>query len=341
MRSVDPVGTSDRLPDPYAFVSDLVGLLNLLAPFFGTIALGFVSARIARLPASGLVWMQFFLIYLALPCLFFRLIADKPIQELANWRFVGLTTTATALAFGLSFAIGRLSSARIADAVISAVSGAYSNIGYMGPPLVVSFLGQAASAPVALIFVFDTIFLFTGVPALMALAGVERRSWAEATLEVARRVAFHPFLIATAFGVVASLMRWQPPDALDKMIAWLSGAAAPCALFLLGVTVALQPIGKIGGTAYALVVVKLLVHPILVYLLLSWLGPPDPVWAQAAVIMAALPPALNIFVLATQYRVGIEQASTSVLVGTMVSMLTLTLVLWLFKTGTAPPLLWP
>ena len=40
--------------------------------------------------------------------------------------------------------------------------------------------------------------------------------------------------------------------------------------------------------------------------------------------MAALPPALNVFVLARQYDAWVEQASGSVLIGTLVSVVTLT-----------------
>lgn len=322
-------------------MSDLPGLVSLLAPFFGLIGLGIASARLAGLPAIGLSWMQFFLLYLALPSLFFRLLSDKPIAEIANWGFVGITTLSTATAFAIAFAVGRTGSRRLPENVISAVAGSYSNIGYMGPPLVVSFLGPAASAPVALIFVFDTIFLFTAVPALMSLGGIERRRPMEAALEVVRKVALHPFLLATAAGILASLARWQPPQALDQMVTWLSGASAPCALFLLGVSVALQPVGRIAGAVTGLVLVKLLVHPLIVWVGLSALGRFDPVWVQAAVIMAALPPALNIFVLASQYRAGTERASACVLVGTVASMVTLTLLLWLFRTGTVPPRLFP
>lgn len=319
-------------------MADLLGLLSLLAPFFGMIGLGIVSARLARLPASGLAWMQFFLVNLALPCLFFRLLADKPIAEIANGRFVALTTLCTAIAFAMSFFVTR-PSAGLPARVIGAVSGSYSNIGYMGPPLVTSFLGPAASAPVALIFVFDTIFLFTAVPALMALAGVEHRSAWTIALQIVRRVALHPFMLATAAGVLASLAHWRPPEAADRVIGWLAGASAPCALFTLGVTVALQPVGRIAGTVSALVAIKLVAHPLIVWVMLSAFADPDPTWIQAALVMAALSPALNIFVLATQYRAGVERASACVLVGTVCSMGTLTLLLWLLKTGAVPPIL--
>ena len=61
-------------------MSELVGLFDLLAPFFGLIGLGFFCAKVVKRPEGGLAWMQFFLIYVALPCLFYKLIADKPLE---------------------------------------------------------------------------------------------------------------------------------------------------------------------------------------------------------------------------------------------------------------------
>ena len=222
-------------------MSDLVGLLNLLAPFFGLIGLGFVCAKVVRRPEGGLAWMQFFLIYVALPCLFYKLIADKPLEQLANWPFVMATTLTTYCAFALSFAVGMWHTRwDMPQGVMQGVAGSYSNIGYMGPPLVLSALGPGASAPVVLIFVFDNLLLFSLVPFLMAIAGVEKRSLAATGRDVAWKVATHPFNIATLVGVAAAYLRFELPAAIDKIVTWLSQAAAPCALFLLGVTVALQ-----------------------------------------------------------------------------------------------------
>ena len=286
--------------------------------------------------------MQFFLIYIALPCLFFRLIADKPLEQLANWPYVGATTLCTAAAFALSLATGLWHTrGDLPQSVMQGVAGSYSNIGYMGPPLILSALGAGASAPVVLIFVCDSLFLFSAVPLLMAFAGVEKRSALQAAGEVLAKVATHPFNLATAAGVLASLLQVRLPVAGEQMVTWLSNAAAPCALFLLGVTVALRPLGRVPGEVPALVGIKLILHPLLVWLVLSALGDFDPTWTFAAIIMAALPPALNIFVISTQYRVGIERASACVLLGTLASTVTLTAFLWLIKTGRMPADLLP
>lgn len=317
-------------------MSEFAKLVDLLFPFFGMVALGVVCARAARLPEAGLAWMQVFLIYLALPCLFFRLVSRIPVADLANARFIATTTGSTALVFGLSVLIGRAGRLGAPETVITGVSGAYSNIGYMGPPLIGSLLGPAASAPVTLIFVFDTVLLFTLVPALMGMTHASRGSGSRIAGEILRRVLLHPFMIATSFGLAASLARWQPPGAIDTIVGWLSGASAPSALYILGLTVALRPARRITPGTWALVATKLLVHPVIVWLALMAVGGIDRVWIETAVVMAALPPALNIFVLARQYDVGVEQASASVLAGTLASIATLTAFIWLMETGRMP-----
>jgi malonate transporter and related proteins len=323
-------------------MDDLLALFDLVAPFFGVIALGYIIGRYKKLPESGLVWLQFFLIYVSLPTLFFRLIADKPIAELGNWSFIIGTTLATYCAFALSFAIGLFfTKGDMPQSVMQGVAGAYSNIGYMGPPLVLAALGPAASAPVALIFVFDNILLFSLVPLLMAMAGVEQRPMFATIRDIVWKVVSHPFNIATMLGVAASVFHLRLPGAIDKIVVSLSGAAAPCALFLLGVTVALRPITKLPGEVPWLVLIKLVLHPIMVLVMLSLVGSFSPVWVHAAIIMAALPPALNIFVISSQYHVGVERASACILMGTVVSMVTLTACLWLVKSGRMPLDLFP
>jgi predicted permease len=318
-------------------MSDLIGLINLLAPFFGLIGLGFLCGKLVRQPESGLAWMQFFIIYVALPCLFFHLIVDKSIDQLANWSFVAATTFSTFCAFCLSFAAGWRHTKELPQSVMQAVAGSYSNVGYMGPPLLLAAMGQGASAPVILIFVFDNLFLFCAVPLLMSFAGVEKLTLRATMRRIAWRVVTHPFNIAIAAGITASYLHVTPPGAVNQMVTWLSGAAAPCALFLLGVTVSMRPLLRVPGEVPALVFIKLVVHPALVWVVLSLVGDFGPVWTYAAVIMAGLPPALNIFVISAQYNVGVERASACILLGTLASMVTLTAILHLTTNTSALP----
>src|SRR5690606_19177618 len=121
------------------------------------------------------------------------------------------------------------SGGNIPEATIQALAGSYSNIGYMGPGLTLAVLGPAAAVPTALIFCFDNILLFTLAPLMMAVGGTENEPLLKATLTVLKRIFTHPFIVATIAGVLAAAVEFEPPEALDTLLTFLSNAAAPCA----------------------------------------------------------------------------------------------------------------
>jgi len=159
-----------------------------------------------------------------LPPLFFQLISRTPFEQLANGRFVLATTMSTALVFALSFLLCFWLRGKASQATIAGTVGGYANIGYLGPGLTLAALGSQATVPTALFFTFDSIFPFSAVPFLMALSGVEKKSAAETALLVLRRVVTHPFIIATALGVLAAWAHVRPPVALDRMLEVLMNA---------------------------------------------------------------------------------------------------------------------
>jgi len=312
----------------------MIEILNLALPYFGLIFIGYACGKYKRLPEAGLAWMNFFLLYVSLPALFFRILAKTPFEELNNPPFVVATTLATASAFFLSMLgarlIGRLS---MRESAMAGLGGGYGNIGYMGPGLALSMLGTQAAAPVALIFCFDTIFLFSIVPLLMVLTDGQKRPLLPTIGLIAKRILFHPLIVASYCGALVAAFHIHPPVAIDGMLQFLQSSAAPVALFALGVTVALRPFYRVPWEVPGIVLVKLIVHPLIVSGLLILLGPFPPQWAAAALLLASLPPALNVFVIARQYDTWIEQASAAVMVGTFVSVVTLTTVMWLIKIG--------
>ena len=315
----------------------MIDVVNLALPYFGLIFIGFVCGKVKNIPHTALAWMDFFILYVSLPALFYRILAQTPIEQLAQLSFVGATTLATALAFAIAFGIGLVfRPGRLREATIAALAGGYGNIGYMGPGLALATLGSAAAVPVALIFCFDSIFLFSAVPLLMALASHSKRGKLAVVVDVLRRIVLHPLLVASALGVLSATVRFQPPVALDRLLEFLQVAAAPTALFALGVTVALRPLNRVPTEIPLLALVKLVLHPLMALVLLSLFGRFDPLWVYTAVLMAALPPALNVYVFARQYDVWLEEASSAVLFGTAVSVVTLTAVMWLVKIEALP-----
>lgn len=311
-------------------------IIGLALPFFGLIFLGFFAGKWFR-KETTLGWLNNFILYFALPALFFRLISATPFEELANAAFVVTTTAATALTFALAFTAGALETrGGVAQAAIQGGLGSYANVGYLGPGLTLAALGPAATVPTALIFSFDSILMFTLIPLLMVAGGDETRGILRTLAGVVRRISTHPFIIATAAGVVAAYFNFSPPVALDRLLEMLSGAAAPVALFAIGITVAQRPVAQVPEEMPFLIVCKLLIQPAISLTLFTLIGGFDPVWVQTAVLMAALPPAINTFVLAEQYGVYVERASTTILVATASSVVTVTGLLYFIARGAIP-----
>lgn len=317
-------------------------IAGLVMPFFGLIFIGYLVARINPQPAAALGWLNVFIIYVALPALFFKLIAQTPIEELTRIDFIVVNLAATYTIFILVFVIGRwIRKNTIADSTIQGLAGAYGNIGYMGPGLALLAFGERAAVPVALIFCFENIVHFTVAPAMMALGGDDKRSMRALIGDIARKILLHPFIISTAVGVVAALFEFQAPLPLQRLIDYLAQAAAPCALFAMGVTLALRPIRRIPAEITYIVPVKLLLLPLVMYAYLSLAGNFDPVWVFTAILMSSLPTATNVFVIGQQYGVWQERASATILITTTLSVLTVSTMLYLIKSGLLPADLFP
>jgi len=320
-------------------MSDVFGLV---VPFFGLIFMGFVVARITRQPLEALGWMNTFIIYVALPALFFQLLSKTPIERLTEWSYIFGSVFSTFIIFCLMFGASViLTRGKIAEATIKGLAAAYGNIGYMGPGLALIAFGEEAAVPVALIFCFENIMHFAIAPTMMAIAGGEKGSPAKLALDVVRKIALHPFIIATAAGVAGAYFEVSPPVPIERFLDYLARAAAPCALFAMGVTLALRPLKRVPVELGPIAALKLIVHPMLCYVMLSLLGNFDPTWVFAGVLLAALPTATNVFVIAQQYGVWVQRASASILLTTCLSVATVTMLLYLIKSGQLPPDLFP
>ncbi len=312
----------------------MADILNLALPYFGLIFIGFACGKTRGLPESGLAWMNFFLLYVSLPALLFRIMSETPFSELNNPPFLIATTLATVSAFLVAMLVGRIiGDLSLRKATMAGLAGAYGNIGYMGPGLALAVLGAKAAAPTALIFCCDSIFLFTIVPLLMALTDREHPSFLHAVGVAARQIVLNPLIMSAVLGALVAALHIPLPTALDRTLLFLQNAAAPTALFVLGVTVALRPFDRVPWEVPGVIATKLLIHPLIVFGLMLLFGPFAQPWAATAVLMAALPPALNVFVMARQNNTWIEPASVAVLIGTFASVVTLTSVMWFLQSG--------
>lgn len=312
----------------------MLSVIELVLPLFSVILLGFLSGKLGRLPVEGLAWMNFYIVYIALPALFYQLLSKTPVSQFSQIGFILISIGSTFAIFMLVFQIARWRKSKLPEATIQGLAAAYGNIGYMGVPLGLAAFGPAAGVPVALIFCFENAMHFIVAPLFMALDNRNKQNKFQLIRKIIVKILTHPFIIATIAGVMASIFSFRLPESGTQTLDLLSKTAGPCALFAMGVSAALRPLKRVPIELSYIVPIKLILHPALVYGLLVWLVPDlDPIWLYSAVLLATLPTATNVFVLAEQYGVWQQRASSTIVISTLLAMVTVTGFLYLVKSG--------
>ena len=169
----------------------------------------------------------------------------------------------------------------------------------------------------------------------MAIAGIEKKPPLRMAGEVAFKVVTHPFNVAVMLGVLFSMYQMRLPTTLDTMTEWLANAAAPSPC-----SCSESPLRSRKATAMPrevpyLVVIKLIIHPLLVWVLLSSLGTyRSDVGLRRDRDGGPAARAEHLRHLDTSTMSGSKRASACVLMGTVVSVFTLTGFLWFDPDGT-------
>jgi len=91
-------------------------------------------------------------------------------------------------------------------------------------------------------------------------------------VSVVKQIVFHPLIVAVICGTIAAAFHLHPPVAIDNTLQFLQGAAAPCAVRARG-DGALRPFSGCRGKFPGIILVKLVLHPLIVFGLLMLFGP--------------------------------------------------------------------
>ena len=136
--------------------------------------------------------------------------------------------------------------------------------------------------------------------------------------------------MALVGGLVFQALGLTLPRTVDVWAGLIGDAAGPCALFSMGASLRAFRIGGALPRAAVMMTLKLVLLPLLVWLLATQVFTVPPFWTAVAVITAALPCGVNSYLFAERYKVGQAESAAAILISTGLSVLTLSLLLhWL------------
>ncbi len=254
------------------------------------------------------------------------------------WGVVALLLVGAVVGFSRN---SRYSSVGWNDAAFGALVAAFSNTGFMGVPLLLALIGPQSAGPTLITIIFDIVVTSSLCIALSRLGGADEHGASKAARQALAGVVVNPMPWAIALGTLASAAQWKPPGPVWQTVSMLADAASPTALFTIGAVLARSALraraarGKeavgTGASADAgagagvwadsvessvphpprvadmlpIVAVKLIAHPLLVWLAgraaIAAGLPLAPSALAVLVLVAALPSASNVAILAERF----------------------------------------
>ena len=319
-----------------ARITDNRAVLQVLLvtfPFFALVLCGYWAARQQLLPLQAIPGLNTFVLYFALPAMLYRFGSTTPIAQLLDGAalLVYLVCALTLVGFVVAATMNR----RVGwnDAAFGALVAAFPNTGFMGVPLLVALLGAQAAGPAIVTIVVDLIVTSSLCIALSRLDGADEHGAAKAARNALRGVLVNPMPWAICAGAVASWQGLQLPKPALQTLGLLADAASPVALFTIGAVLARSAMLNASDDAHPMplrdylpvVALKLLLHPVLVLLLgvsAQRLGLRlDPFALTVMVLVAALPSASNVSVLAERFGADTGRIARIILISTALAFL--------------------
>ena len=312
----------------------MLDVLRVTFPFFALVLCGYLAARRQMLPFEAIPGLNGFVLYFAVPCMLFRFGASTPIAQILDigafftYAFSAVVIVAFVVAVTLNQRIGWN------DAAFGALVASFPNTGFMGVPLLVALLGTAAAGPAIVTIVIDMLITTSLCIALSRLDGAGQHGMRNAAKNALLGMTKNPMPWAILLGTLFSAFQGSLPSPVDKTVGLLADAASPVALFTIGAVLARSQKfahhaehGPLTWKDYVPVaLVKLFLHPLLVLavgLAAISLGLPLDVFAlKVMVLVAALPSASNVVMLAERFEADNGRIARIILVSTAAAFLT-------------------
>lgn len=301
--------------------------INSVVPIFGLILAGYVMGRTALIGRAGSEGLTNFVFYAAVPALLFRTAAERIDLAVLQPDIVLAYYGGTLVAYAIGAVAARLLfAARMSEQAVVGMSTAYGNTVLMGIPLILALYGPSGLASMMLIVALQTVILMPLTTVFVELGRPGKRG-AGVAAAIVTAVVKNPIVLSLAAGVAAGAVGVPIPGPATRFIDLLSAAAAPCALFALGASLTTFRVRGALGEAFVVTVLKLAVHPAVVWLLATFAFGLAPRLAAIATITAALPVGATTFIVARRSNVRLEGTASAIMVSTALSIVTLSAVI--------------
>ena len=313
----------------------LTEILDVVAPVFIVVAAGYAAVRTRLFSDVHIDQLMRFAIQIAIPCLLFRATSTMDLGTAYDWRLMSAFYTGSTVRFLVASTLAwKLFGRSPGEAIAVGFGALFSNLVLLGLPISERAWGadsEAMASAYAIVSIHAPFCYLLGITS-MELLRADGRSLREIARIVVRAMFRNSLMIGIGLGFVVNLGGLSLPGALISAVDIVARAALPVALFGLGGTLTRYSLKAAAGEAGSIASLSLLLHPAIAFAFCLLLDVPNDL-TRATVLMAAMAPGINAYLFASLYDRGQSTAASTVLLGTGVSILSVSAWLWILQTS--------
>ena len=310
--------------------------LTLCAPLFLLVFIGWAFIKTGFFKPELPSVLGSFTFRLLMPALLFKLMSHLSEMPPVDWRVL-------IVFFGsciIIYACGRVVAKKCfglgpTGQTVIGMAGIFGNNVQLGVPIVQVSLGDAAMPTISILIIFNVLLLWT-----LAIASVEfgkaegPMNWGKIGRSMLK-VFKNPVVLGIITGCAWGLTGLELPFFVAKTVDYIAASTTPMCLIVVGMGLAKHSFRQSLSKGTVITFFKIALQPALVWVLARLVGL-GPVETHAVVLMAALPVAINVYLMATEFQSEEGAASNGIFVSTLLSSLGVPLVLTLL--GVVPNL---
>lgn len=297
-------------------------ILMQMITLFILIIVGYVVSKLDILDLDTNKKISAFILKVSCPALILNSVMSGEIT--ANSKtIISMTVCAICLYAFLviiSFFIPKLMDVKGNDKYSYMFMTIFSNVGFMGFPVIESIYGTGA------IF-FASIF---NMPfnLLAYTIGIDLSAKSGGKIEkMTLKKCFNAGVISSLLAIIIFVFNIKFPAFIVRPVALVGSLTTPLSMIVIGVSLSAIRIRDVFDSfrMYVFTVVKLVIIPILVYLILKPFNL-EPIVLGVTVVIAAMPVATNAVIMATEFEGNVELATKGVFLTTLISVFTIPVV---------------
>jgi len=303
-------------------------ILETILPIISIALAGFGAVRFGYLSQADCDGISKFVFMFIIPALLFVGTVKAKIPADMDWSFLAVYYFSVLFVYLVAVIVAAYwFGYNHPEQSVFGMASCYSNATIVGIPICIYALGEASMLPLFILVSIHNLVLFT-----LGVLVAERSKLSFSAIfsniySISKDLLKSPITSSLVLGGLVNVLDLPLYAPLEGALTLASEAAVPSALFVLGASLYRYKIQGNILPAIVVIALKMILLPVLVWWMLFYIFPIDPLWASTAVLTAAMPVGISVYIFTQKYHAAEAQVATAIVLSTIFSVVSLSVLM--------------